>query len=197
MPDDKRGRDKQSRDADNRQRMRDIAAELERWDETEPPIDSDELPAFESALESLTFPAPATEVVDVLGDQEVESPDGSYTVGELVPETELVFDSPAAVKTRIQRPTVAAAMKQVLEASEQFPDRISDSQRNAYEKTFRSLRAIDADDDDDGIQVISDWILEQIQENKKLPGSRSVRRQAAKFCRSNGYEIRNDEWLGI
>ncbi|MFC4987864.1 hypothetical protein [Saliphagus infecundisoli] len=199
MADDKRGREKQARDADRRQRQRDIAADLERGDETEPPVDSDEFADLGSELESLTFPAAGSEVVAVIGDREVNSGDRGYTVEELVPETDAVmFDSPSAVRARVQRPTVAAAMKRVVEASETLPDAdLSESQREAYEKTFRELKAIDADDDDEGVHVISDWIVERIRDKEQLPGSRSVRREAAKFCRTNGYEIRNDEWLGI
>nr|WP_245545327.1 hypothetical protein [Halomicrobium katesii] len=71
------------------------------------------------------------------------------------------------------------------------------SQREAYEKTFRALKAIDADDDDEGIQYMADWIVELVDETGKLPGSRAVRREAATFCRENGYSVRNDEWLGV
>lgn len=59
-------------------------------------------------------------------------------------------------------------------------------QRDAYVKTFAELEAIDADDDDEGIRAIADWIVERIREKETLPGSRDVRREAAKFCRSNG-----------
>jgi hypothetical protein len=45
--------------------------------------------------------------------------------------------------------------------------------------------------------VIADWIVDQIDERGKLPSSRAVRRQAAKFCRANGYPVSADEWLGV
>lgn len=45
--------------------------------------------------------------------------------------------------------------------------------------------------------MIGDWIVGRIRETEKLSGSRDVRRQAATFCRANGYEIRTDEWLGV
>ena len=199
MADDKRGREKQTRGADRRQQARDIATELERQDETEPPVDPDELADLDSELESLEFPATGAEIVAVVGDHKVEADDGSYTVEELVPETETeTFDSPTAVRVRVQRPTIAAAMKRVVEATDTLPNTdLSGSQRKGYEKPFRELKAIDADDDEEGIQVISDWIVERIGDKEKLPSSREVRRQAAKFCRTNGYEVRNDEWLGI
>ncbi|AUX10696.1 hypothetical protein AArcSl_3089 [Halalkaliarchaeum desulfuricum] len=199
MADDKSGREKQARNADKRQRVRDIAAELERWDETEPEIDTAALAEFDSDLDSLDFPATGAEIVGRIGDREVEAADSMYTVEELVPETDaLTFDSPSTLRVRVQRPTVAAAMKRVVEASEQLSSTdLSESQREAYEKTFRALKAIDADDDDEGIQAISDWIVDWIRDEEILPGSRAVRRQAAKFCRSNGYEIQNDNWLGI
>ncbi|AEN05938.1 hypothetical protein [Halolamina sp.] len=199
MADDKNGREKQADDADKRQRKRDVAAELDRGDEPEPPVDSSALAYFDSELESLEFPVTASEVVAVIGDREIESDTESYTVEELVPEVESVtFDSPSAVRTRVQRPTVAVAMKRVLEAAETLPNtELRQSQHDAYEKTFLELKAVDADDDDEGILAITDWIVEQISEKESVPGSRAVRRQAAKFCRTNGYEIGNDEWLGI
>jgi len=199
MADNKSGRDKQADDADRRQRERDVVASLERMDETEPPVDETTLELFETELDSIPFPATGAEVVATVGDETIDSESGSYSVVDLVPDTdEEEFDSPAAVRMRVQRPTIAAAMKQIVEASEGSPhESLADSQREAYEKTFRKLRAIDAVDDDEGIPAIRDWIIEQIHENETLPGSRAVRREAAEFCRSNGYEVRNDEWLGI
>ncbi|TQQ83103.1 hypothetical protein EGH24_06630 [Halonotius terrestris] len=199
MGDDKNGRAKQAQDADNRQRARDVAATQARWNEPEPPDEAAEAADFESELDSLSFPTTGTEIVATVGDYAVRSADESYTIGDLIPVTEAeTFDSPAAVRVQLQRPTVAAAMKQVIDASTilqnpEFPY----SQRKAYEQTFKELRAIDADDDDEGIQAMSDWILGRIEEKGKLPGSRDVRRQAAKFCRTNGYQVRNDQWLGI
>jgi hypothetical protein len=199
MADDKNGREKQARDANRRQRERDINTELERGDEPEPPVEAAELDDFESELESLEFPVTGTEIVATVGNREIELDDGGYTIEELVPETdEEVFDSPDAVRVQVQRPTVAAAMKRVIEASKTLPNtEFPWSQRKAYEMTFQELEAIDADDDDEGIQTISDWIVERIRDKETLPGSRDVRRQAAKVCRANGYEVRNDEWLGI
>lgn len=199
MADDKRGRDKQAHDAERRQREREIAAELERGDEIEPPMEAEELANLEAELEEVTFPATGNEVVTAIGDHEIESVEGSYSIEELVPETdEETFDSPAAVRVQVQRPTVAAAMKRVVEASKTLRNTdFSWTQRKAYEKTFQELKAIDADDDDEGIQAIGDWIVERIRDKETLPTSRAVRREAAKFCRANGYQIRNDEWLGV
>jgi hypothetical protein len=199
MADDKRGRTKQAHDVERRQRERDLATELERGDEREPPVDTETLAGLEADLEELPFPATGTEVVAAIGDREIESVAGSYSIGELVPETDAeTFDSPAAVRVQVQRPTVAAAMKRVVEASTTLRNTdFSWTQRKAYEKTFQELEGIDATDDDEGIQAIGDWIVEQIRDNEMLPTSRAVRREAAKFCRTNGYEVRNDEWLGI
>ncbi|WP_280535973.1 hypothetical protein [Halopenitus sp. POP-27] len=199
MADDKSGREKQARDADRRQRERDIAEERERGDEPEPPVEADAVDELVSTMDPQTFPATGADVVAAIGDREIDAVDGTYTVEELVPDTDAeTFDSPAAVRMRVQRPTIAAAMKRVLEASREIPNaEVSESQRDAYEKTFRELKAIDADDDDEGVTAISNWIVEESRENGKLPGSRAVRRQAAAFCRTNGYEIRNDEWLGV
>ena len=162
-------------------------------------MDAEELTDFEAELEELTFPATGSEVIAAIGDRELESVEGSYSIEELIPETdEETFDSPDAVRVQIQRPTVAAAMKRVVEASKTLRNTdFSWTQRKAYEKTFEELKAIDADDDDEGIQAICDWIVERIRDKETLPTSRAVRREAAKFCRANGYQIRNDDWLGI
>ena len=199
MADDANGRDKQARDAERRQREREIAEELERADEPEPPVDAADLAAFEVELEALEFPATGAEIVDAVGDRGVESTDGPHAVEELIPDSDAeTFDSPAAVRTRVQRPTVAGAMKRVLEASRTLQDaRLRGSQWEAYERTFVELEAIDEDDDDEGIRVVADWIVERIREKGALPGSRDVRRRAAKFCRANGYSVRDDEWLGV
>lgn len=198
MADDRNGRDKQAQDAERRQREREMATELERGDESEPPVAPAELAAFEARLEALSFPATGVEIVTEFGDETIASPTGDYNVQQLVPETAAeTFDSPAAVSVQVQRPTVAAAMKRIVEASETLRDtEFSWSQRKAYEYTFDELAAIDGDDDE-GILAISDWVVERIHEKGTLPPSRAVRRQAMTFCRANGYQIRDDEWLGI
>ena len=198
MADDKSGRDKQARDEERRQREREINAELERGDEAEPPVDTSELAYFETALDAVTFPATGAAIVSAVGDREIESAVGTYAVADLVPDVEAeTFDSPAAVRVRIQRPTIAVAMKRIVEASDPLPDEeLGESQREAYVRTFRALEGIDGDDDE-GIAFMADWIVKRIREKEALPGSRDVRRRAAKFCRTNGYEVRDDEWLGV
>ncbi|SEH58099.1 hypothetical protein SAMN05192561_10920 [Halopenitus malekzadehii] len=199
MADDKNGRDKQAQDAERRQQERAIATELERGDEQEPPIETDERTGLEAALEAVSFPATGTTIVATIGEYEVESAEGSYSIEALLPETDTEqFDSPAAVRVQVAAPTVAAAMKRVVEASKTLPQtEFGWTQRKAYEKTFEELNAIDADDDDDGVRSISDWIVDRIHDTERLPTSRAVRREAAALCRSNGYEVRTDEWLGI
>ncbi|MFC6756834.1 MULTISPECIES: hypothetical protein [Haloarcula] len=195
MADNKSGRDEQADNEQRRQRQRDIVAELERGDETEPPIGADELEKLEPELAAVTFPATGAEVVETVGDRSL----GPATIGDFLPETETeTFADPQAVQQRLRRPTIASAMKRLIEANAAISnDRLRDSQREAYERTFRELRDIDAVDEDEGIGAVADWVVEQIDEKGKLPGSRAVRRQAAKVCRENGYEVRNDEWLGI
>lgn len=199
MADDKSGREKQAQNDERRQRERAIAEELERADEPEPPVDPSALAYFEAELDALEFPATAADVVAAVGDHEVESDEGAYAVQDLLPDATVeTFESPAAVRTRVQRPTVAGAMKRVVEAADAHQSAaFGTSQRDAYERTFRELQAIDEADDDEGIRVVADWIVERIHESESLPSSRDVRRRAATFCRSNGYSVRNDDWLGI
>lgn len=199
MADDKDGRENQARAADRRQRTRALEAELERGDEPEPPADPAALDVLESDLEDLSFPATGADVVGVAGDRTVETADRTYAVGDLVPATdEEVYDSPSAVRTLIQRPTVASAMKRIVEANEGLPDDgLPRTQRAAYEKTFRALSAVDTVDEDEVIGVVADWVVDRIGEKETLPGSRAVRRRAAKECRSRGYSVSVDDWLGI
>ena len=168
-------------------------------DETAPPVATDALDDLEAELDDVSFPATGAEVVAAAGDRTIASDEGLARVAELVPETEAeTFAVPADVVARVQRPTIAAAMKRVVEANAAVSnDRLNDSRRKAYEKTLRALKAIDADDDDEGVRVVSEWLVEQLHETETPPDSRAVRRQAAAFCRENGYEIRNDEWLGV
>lgn len=198
MPDDKRGREKQARDADQRQRERDVVAQLERSEETEPPVDERVVDDIDE-LERLEFPATGADIVEVVGDSVVESDDGTAPVRALVPETDTeVYDTPEDVRLRIRRPTVAGAMKRVIEANEAVSDdRLGASKRTAYEKTLRALKGIDADDDDEGIAYITDWVVDRTREEGAPPNSRDVRREAAEFCRTNGYQVSNNDWLGI
>ncbi len=199
MADDKDGREDQARAEDRRQRTRALEAELERGDEPEPPVESTALDAVEAALDDLSFPATGAEVVAATGDRTVESPDGTYAVADLVPAVDQeVYESRPAVRTLIQRPTVASAMKRIVEAhAELSTDGLPRTQRAAYEKTFRALAAVDTVDEDEVIGVVADWVVERIGQKNELPGSRAVRRQAAKECRSRGYSVSVDDWLGI
>jgi hypothetical protein len=167
--------------------------------ETEPPVAADALEDLETELDDIDFPATGAEVVAAVGDETFASDEGLVGVAELLPETAAeTFAAPADVLARVQRPTIAGAMKRVIEANAAVSnDHLDDSRRKAYEKTFRALKAIDADDEDEGVRVVTDWIVEQTRENEQPPGSRSVRREGARFCRTHGYEIRDDDWLGV
>lgn len=168
-------------------------------DEPEPPVEEAALDDVTAGLDAVSFPATGDEVVAAVGDREVEAADGSYPVSDLVPDTDAeTFDTPAAVRTRVRRPTVAAALKRVVEASDALHNEtLAPSQRDAYEKTLRALAAVAADDEDEGVRVVADWLVAQIRDEGTLPDSRAVRRRAAAFCRANGYPVRNDEWLGV
>jgi hypothetical protein len=199
MADSRDGRDKQARDEENRQRMRAMLEELERGDETEPEVEDADLDDLAADLEAVSYPAPPEAVVDAVGDRRLRAGERTFRVAELIPEDdEVSFDDAKTVRARVERPTIAAAMKRVVEAARTAEgDGFGTSQRKAYERTFRELQAIDAVDDDAGIDVIADWIVERIAETGATPGSRDVRRRAAKFCRSQGYTVGNDEWLGV
>ena len=80
------------------------------------------------------------------------------------------------------------------EASIHEDDR--EQQHEVYEKTFRALEDVTPDDDDEGVTVVTEWIIERIQTTEERPSSRAVRQRAREFCRTNGYEIGDDDWLG-
>lgn len=199
MADDKNGRENQAQNEERRQRERAVSEYLERSGEPEPPMDDETLDEVEAGLEAVSFPATGSEVVAAVGDHEVESSDGTYALSQLLPDAdEETFEEPEEVRSRVARPTIAAAMKRIVEAIDEVPNReLGRSQRDAYVRTFQELQAIDAVDEDDGIPVIADWIVERVRQKDDLPGSRDVRRRAAKYARGEGYSVRNDEWLGV
>ena len=199
MADDKQGREKQARDEDGRQRQRDVDAELERGDEPEPELDAVDLGDVEAEIERLEFPVTGAEIVETIGDREVGTAAERYTVEQLVPNTDrALFDSPDHVRVRMRRPTTAAAMKRIMEASEVLPnEELDGSQYDAYEKTFLELEQISPDDYDEAITEVRDWVVERIRDKGKLPTSRGIRRQAATVCRRKGHKVRNSDWLGI
>ncbi|TKX53542.1 hypothetical protein EXE42_12170 [Halorubrum sp. SP3] len=198
MADDENGRERQAADDDRRRRERDVEAELERGDEAEPPIDDAAAEALEGALEPLTFPATGREIVAAVGKRELETDSRVYTVADLVPDADLeAFDTPATVRERVRRPAVAAAMKRVVEAAAALENAdFGRSQHEAFERTFRALSDVNELDDEEGVRAVADWVVDRIAEGESVPGSRDVRRRAAKHCREHGYEVRDDEWLG-
>ncbi|WP_436902455.1 hypothetical protein [Halovenus halobia] len=196
MGDNRSGRDKQAHDEVRRQQKREMIAELERMDETEPPIPERDLHELKDELAEVSFPATGAELVAEIGEVPVYE---EYVAADLLPETDNDrYETPGAVTAQVQRPTVAGAMKAVTEASDAASTiEFGRSQWDAYQKTFRALVAIDGDDDDELVTVMTDWVLEQIETKEDLPGSRGVRRKAAKVCRAEGYEVSNNDWLGV
>lgn len=199
MADTKDGREKQAADDDKRQRERDMEAAQRRGDEAEPPIDPDAVDEFEAALEPLTFPATGREIVAAVGSRELASPTRVYAVADLLPDADIeAFDAPENVRERVRRPAVATAMKRVVEAAATLEnEEFGRSQHEAFERTFRALSDIDGVDDEEGVRAIADWVVDRIAETETVPGSRDLRREAAKYCRTHGYEVRDDEWLGV
>lgn len=94
-----------------------------------------------------------------------------------------------SIETALDRITKA-------ESEAKLPDDDRAQQHEVYEKTFRALEDVTPDDDDEGISVVSEWIVEQIQANRERPSSRAVRRRARKYCQENGHEIGDNDWLG-
>lgn len=94
-----------------------------------------------------------------------------------------------SIETAIERITEA-------ESSDGMRDDDRDDQYEAYERTFRALQDVTPDDDDEGVVVVTDWIVEQLHSTGDRPSSRAVRQRARKYCQQNGYEIGDNDWLG-
>lgn len=192
MGDTKEGREDQAQDELERQRKRAVQEELERWGETEPPRELDD------ALEDLDYPVTTERVAETVGDYEVPVGDETIPVAEIVQRTTRDrFDSVEEARERIRRPSVAASLRRLLAVSREAGlEEDFRAREDTYEKTLRALEDVDADDEDEGIAAVTEWIVERVREKGSLPKSRRVRNYAAEFCRDNDYEIRDDAWLG-
>jgi hypothetical protein len=71
-----------------------------------------------------------------------------------------------------------------------------EQQHEMYRKTLEALASIEADDEDEGVTVVANWVVEQIESTGQRPSSKAVRQRAVTFCRNNGYDVPNDDWLG-
>lgn len=93
---------------------------------------------------------------------------------------------------------VSTAMSRIKRADDEYPTEIGDrdQQYEMYEKTLEAVKDIDADDDDEGVFVVTTWIVEQLEETGERPSSKTVRSKAREFCRENGYDVSNNAWLG-
>lgn len=94
--------------------------------------------------------------------------------------------------------SIDSAIERITEAEAEAGLRDDDrgQQHKVYEKTFRALEDVTPDDDDEGITVVTDWIVEEIRTTGERPNSKSVRRRARRYCEDNGYEVSNNDWLG-
>lgn len=93
---------------------------------------------------------------------------------------------------------IDAALRRIADAESAAGRRDDDreAQYEAYEKTLQALEDVTPEDDDEGITVVTEWIIERMRSTGERPSSRAVRRRAREFCRKNGYEVGDDDWLG-
>lgn len=89
-------------------------------------------------------------------------------------------------------------MQRIAAADDATPTEVDDreQQHEMYRKTLQALEDVDGDDDDEGITVVTEWIIDQLEETGKRPSSKAVRRRARDFCEHNDYELPDDSWLG-
>jgi len=93
--------------------------------------------------------------------------------------------------------SVRSAMRRIRDADDSRTAADNrEQQHEMYEKTLRALEDIDADDDDEGVAVVANWVVDRIEATGERPDSGAVRRRAREFCRNNGYEVPADSWLG-
>lgn len=67
------------------------------------------------------------------------------------------------------------------------------SQRKAYEKGIKEVNDLAGRD---AARELADWITAEIEEKRKLPSARQVRKHGARICRDHGEEISTGSWLG-
>jgi hypothetical protein len=192
MGDTRDGRDEQALNRERRDIERSVREELARWHETEPPEE------VADALEDVAYPADVEEVADAVRDFEVAVDGDAISAAEVVTLSNPTrFRSAREARLVIERPSVAAALRRIEVASRRWDHRDAFRERRAaYEKTLQALEAISEDDENEGVTVITAWIVGELAEKDKLPRSRRLRKRAAAFCRDNGYEVRDDDWLG-
>ena len=197
MADDKRGREAQARQAERRQRDRELREALARADESEPPEPEGSLEVdLDEDIEAAEFPMTELDLVDEHGSRPVETPTGERPLEEVLLPTPGAYESPRSVRRRIGRPSVATAMRRIDSASKDAGVERMASRRAAYEHTLHALVDVDPDDDDEGVEVVTDPNLDELAETGRLPSSRRVRHRAATYCRAKGYPVPADSWLG-
>lgn len=92
---------------------------------------------------------------------------------------------------------VKSALHSIAEVDDSVTEKDDlEQQYEMYRKTFEALEDVDADDENEGITVVTEWIIDQIETTGQRPSSKAVRQRATQFCRHNGYDIPDDSWLG-
>lgn len=105
MADDKRGREKKATNRERHQRNREMEEARDRTDEPEPVHDEpgERLGDLDDELEDQEYPTTAGELAERYGDREVETQDGSVTIGDLLGSIEEeTYESADDAQSRIQ-----------------------------------------------------------------------------------------------
>jgi hypothetical protein len=165
--------------------------ELARSHETEPPRELDD------ALEELECPAPAERVVGTAGEYEVQTDDDAIPVAEVVERSSCGrYESADDARMKLRRPSVAASLRRLEAVSqetglrEEFRERRDACERTPRARGRRGRRRGRGHRRRDGVGRRGD------AGQRGGPKLRRARKRAAKFCRNNGYEVREDDWLG-
>lgn len=92
---------------------------------------------------------------------------------------------------------VTTAMRKIADVDNLAADEPDDreQQHEMYRKTLSALVEIDADDENEGVTVVTNWIIDYIKETGERPSSKAVRERAREFCEHNDYELPDDSWL--
>lgn len=88
------------------------------------------------------------------------------------------------------------ARQRIRDAGESVSGQESIQERmDVYMNTLEELDDLTPEDDDEGVTVVTQWIVDRMAERDEYPRSVDVRDRAAQYCRENGYEVPDGSWL--
>jgi hypothetical protein len=90
---------------------------------------------------------------------------------------------------------VDRALRRIRDAGEDVDSDTVHERLDLYEKTLEAVADVTPEDDDEGVTVVTEWVLDYLDEHDALPSSTAVRDRAAEYCRENDNALPDDSWL--